>query len=110
MKKQPKYIYLITDDISYKIGISKNDPNKRLKTLQTGSANTLRIVDKFISNYANILEKTLHRTFELEHHRGEWFNLNNEQVEMFLPLCIKNEHVFATLDINDNFYFKKIVK
>lgn len=110
MKKQPKYIYLITDDISYKIGISKNDPNKRLKTLQTGSANTLRIVDVFLSNYANVLEKTLHRTFELEHHRGEWFNLCKEQVVMFIDICNKNEKIFDALYEDENFYFKKIVK
>lgn len=109
MKKHTKYIYLITDDISYKIGISKNDPYERLKTLQTGSANSLSIVHIFQSKYANILEKTLHRIFEQEHHRGEWFNLSKEHIDMFVEQCIKNEAIFDEL-YKDNYYFKKIVK
>jgi hypothetical protein len=104
-----KYIYLISDYDSYKIGISKNEPSKRMKALQTGSSVELQIVNVFRSKYANILEKTLHRTYNLEHKRGEWFYLTQPQVDNFLLECDKIEKTFIELEKSDNNFFKKML-
>ena len=42
-----KYVYLISDinNYTYKIGISKN-PERRIKALQTGNDNKLKIIHK----------------------------------------------------------------
>ena len=45
---KPAYIYIITDgDNNFKIGLTKRDPEKRLKQLQTGHPKTLSIFSYF---------------------------------------------------------------
>jgi hypothetical protein len=91
-----KWIYLIKaekDDIEYyKIGITKKDPELRLKQLQTGNALKLELICKFKSEYGNILENTLHRTFLIEKENGEWFSLSREQVLDFMNICNRIEN------------------
>ena len=107
-----KWIYLIKTEIDdleyYKIGISKNDPNKRLKQLQTGNALRLEIKEMFYSKYANLLESTLHRIFDIERIRedGEWFSLTSNQVLNFLDECNKIESDFDYLNENSTFFNK----
>ena len=45
-------VYLIYDETNekYKIGVTKNDVNKRLKKLQTGNSSVLRIKDIYTIN------------------------------------------------------------
>jgi predicted GIY-YIG superfamily endonuclease len=71
------YVYLIQRGYgAIKIGVSDN-PESRLKQLQTGAQERLRLIAKFPSNSrteAFNLEKDLHD--KLAHHRlkGEWFH------------------------------------
>lgn len=84
MKSQ---IYLIeSNDGFYKIGVSK-EPNKRLKTLQTGNLNKLIIKQTFESEFAYKIEKALHRSYNRI--SGEWFELSKEEVDLFLLNCEK---------------------
>jgi len=70
-----KYIYLIySENGFYKIGITKN-LTKRLKTLQTGNAECLHLVDSFKSDYASTIEAALHRKYKQYRVNGEWFNI-----------------------------------
>ena len=77
------YLYIINACGTgfYKIGISSN-PNKRLKTLQTASPHSLKIIDKFKyrRDKAYKLEQYLHKYFKSIKCKGgkEWFNINNE--------------------------------
>ena len=100
------YIYLIKSDTSYKIGISKN-PYKRIKELQTGNSLNLELISIFETCFANKLEKTLHRTFEHLHDRGEWFFLSPDDIKGFIDLCEKCETNFNFLKENDNYYFNR---
>ena len=101
-----KWIYLIKADFDnnthYKIGIASN-PNKRIKTLQTGNSVTLELVQMFKSEHVFSLEKALHRTYVLESKRGEWFLLDDIQVENFLINCLKIENNLKLLAENDKF-------
>ncbi len=77
-KDKPKYIYLIRDEFTgyVKIGIGVN-PNIRLKQLQTGNPNELTVCYKYLTSYYSIIERILHRQFNLESVRidSEWFDL-----------------------------------
>jgi hypothetical protein len=79
-------IYLFTDDNFFKIGISEN-PNKRVKQLQTGNGSRLRIVKTF-ENPSKIyserlMERRLHFFLRQFKKTGEWFEfreMNKDQV------------------------------
>ena len=73
------YVYIIQSGSSkkspVKIGMS-DDPEKRLKQLQTGNPRILRIIISIKCNsrqHAFELEKTLHRMLERNNILNEWF-------------------------------------
>lgn len=90
---------------AYKIGVSK-DVDKRIKQLQTGNTCDILLVDKFLSNYPYKIESCLHRKYNMENVKGEWFHLSNEQVQSFKMDCIKYERNFMVLEEMDNPFFK----
>ena len=63
------YVYLLLQidfdgNESYKIGITKNDPKKRVKQLQTGNPNKISLHRKYDSkNYLKV-ERWLHRKYQ----------------------------------------------
>lgn len=102
-------VYLIHSRGSnlYKIGKSK-DPIKRKKPLQTGHPYIMSVIKTFETKYPFKLETSLHNFYdnfkrdennkELE---GEWFQLNQFQVDEFLEICKrfnKNIELLKELD------------
>lgn len=79
------FIYLVHIKGSnfYKIGYTKN-VIKRLATLQTANALELVIVERFFSLNARYLEKEIHKYYESQRVRGEWFQFSEEQVKNFV--------------------------
>jgi len=74
------YIYIITDGIDFKIGVTKNDPKKRLKQLQTGNPKVLEIANTFKVPSSEVykLEKEAHKLVQYRYaKRGEWFRNAN---------------------------------
>lgn len=69
-------IYIVnaagTDD--YKVGYTKNRPDARLKELQTGNNERLRVVHIFEGSLEE--ETILHNTFQRYNTHGEWFKLD----------------------------------
>lgn len=67
------YVYFITDPFNIKIGYTKNNPNKRLKQLNTGSPNQLYLLGYIKGTKKD--EDRLHKTFnEFKiRNNGEWF-------------------------------------
>lgn len=76
-----KFVYLILDKLNgfYKIGISVN-ANERIKTLQTGNAGELILIDEVEVEGANKLEKELHSKYNECRVRGEWFRFDKNQL------------------------------
>lgn len=70
-KPKEQFIYFICqgEDL-IKIGLSQ-DPEKRLKALQTASSEKLYLRYKLKGDYA--LENFLHRLFAPYHIQGEWY-------------------------------------
>lgn len=90
------YIYIIgSDNPPYKVGISK-DPQKRLKTLQTGHPQKLRIhlLKETDATKTKLLESAIHYNMKFYRTNGEWFDLPLEKVV--------NEVEFALIRYQDD--------
>ncbi len=76
------YIYAIgTTGNRQKIGFSSN-PDKRVKTLQTGNAEPLTVHYCFevSESVAAKFEKHIHREYNHRRIKGEWFNMSPDEV------------------------------
>tara|TARA_B100000212_G_scaffold112375_1_gene83699 strand:+ start:551 stop:871 length:321 start_codon:yes stop_codon:yes gene_type:complete len=69
------HLYFIQSDVTgmIKIGRSK-DPKRRLKQLQTGNPNVLKLIAQF-DNYG-WREKIIHESLNKWSEEGEWFNID----------------------------------
>ncbi len=78
---KPAYIYIITDgDNNFKVGLTKRDPETRLKQLQTGHPKKLSIYNYFTVPVNKVfeLEKAAHHELHKRYQkRGEWFKNGN---------------------------------
>lgn len=81
------YVYLMHDEANgyYKIGIS-NKPEYREHTLQSEKPTIVLIKAKQfpIRPIAEAFEAALHKTYESKRIRGEWFNLDDADVEQLI--------------------------
>ena len=74
------YIYLIKSNNLYKIGRAKN-LKSRIKTYQTENPFGIEVIfQKEVDDYIGT-EKDLLTRFENKRERGEWFKLNNEDIQ-----------------------------
>ena len=74
------YLYILQSGEYLKIGISKNHPRQRVKQLQTGSAQEIKLLKFYRRMDYKQLEKYLHQKFRRRRIRGEWFNVELETV------------------------------
>jgi hypothetical protein len=106
-----KIIYLIRSGDKYKIGISTTkNINNRVKNLQTGNSDKVEILKVFESEYANLIEKTLHREFITKKLIGEWFELSINEVLTFEQRCITITNNIELLKKENNYYILKTLK
>ncbi|MDA3890798.1 MAG: DUF805 domain-containing protein [Salinivirgaceae bacterium] len=91
IEKEECYVYLMHDTTNnyYKIGIS-NNPNYRERTLQSEKPTIELIASKKFPSRLIVLsiEKALHESFKTKNIRGEWFNLNQSDVEDIIKTLI----------------------
>lgn len=104
------YVYLILEvnqhgEEAYKIGISKNTPEKRLKQLKTGNSNKISVLNSYESKNYKKIEQWLHGRYSRKKTlaQNEWFNLTSEEVLGFLDECKKAEATFDLLKSNPFF-------
>ena len=90
---------------TFKIGITKNDPNIRVKQLQTGNPRTISLLKLYESeNYLKV-ERWLHKKYsDKTEAENEWRTLTNEQVMSFLNDCKKADETITYLKENNHFY------
>ena len=67
-----KCVYLINiqDTDIYKIGFTKQSPEKRIKDLQTGNPYKMVLVDSYKSQIAPSIESVIHNYFKHKKNRG----------------------------------------
>ena len=93
-----KNVIIDPENIVYKIGITLQKKDKRLKQLQTGTDKKLEIVKEFESKYPFKVESYLHKYFKEKRISREWFKLNENDVSGFIELCKSIEKNFSVLE------------
>jgi hypothetical protein len=109
--KNKGYIYLLVQidqegNELHKIGISKNHPEARVKQLQTGNPNQIRLLSFYESvNYKKV-EQFIHSRYSLNKTlaNNEWFILANEQVMSFIEDCKEADETIRFLKENNSFF------
>jgi len=100
------FIYLLnmvgTD--YYKIGITKRDLKKRINELQTGCPDKIELINHFECTYYYKVESWLHRIYKNKRLNGEWFILDDADVNDFINKC-ETLHDNVVLLINENPYY-----
>ena len=103
------YIYLMCDsghDNLFKIGMTRGNIEKRIKQLQTGNGSEIFMMNYFKTKYPFYVEKILHKKYNGNKKKGEWFELNTDSVINFIEECKFYEDLAET--IKDNPFIKKI--
>jgi len=101
-------VYLMgefVDNGRFKIGITKNSVEKRIKELQTGNSNEIFLVNKYETDNYRKVEGMLHRKFGTSRAIGEWFDLTHEQVVSFTEEAEKADQLVSLL-LRDNHFYK----
>ena len=99
-------VYLITNDyIDFKIGITSKPIEKRLKQLQTGNSEKIKLVKCYKTKNYKMMEGWLHRKFFDKRLEGEWFSLNDSDVLSFIETC---EEIDKTINLlkEENHFFR----
>ena len=101
------FIYLIKQDPNlYKIGVSK-DPENRCKSLQTANGVLLELVKKIPVKHDYRTERALHNYFSSKKTIGEWFCLEEKDVESFETICEFKEKNFKILSEQNSYVIEK---
>jgi hypothetical protein len=104
-------IYLIKaeleENIYYKIGITKRTVSERIKDFKTGNISNFSVVKTFTTKkYPFSIEKQLHRYFNTKKIKGEWFDLQQSDIEIFTELCQKYYDNYQLIE-NSNTYYQE---
>lgn len=105
------YVYLLLEvdkdgNERYKIGITKNDPELRVKQLQTGNPSKISVLRVYESDNYLKVERWMHRQYvsTKTEAKNEWRDLSDEQVTSFIDDCKKADETIKYLLANNPFY------
>ena len=105
MKKFNNIIYLLKIDTPdgrlYKIGSTRNSVIKRIKELQTGCPYEIKLVDRFESEFGQLVERTFHNRYTHYKTFGEWFSLDIVEELSFKENCKNIEDSNILLEKNN---------
>jgi len=91
-------VYLIRNGEGfYKIGYTKHDVRYRMEQLQTGSSSELEFIAECLVKHPTKVESALHRKYNQFHVLGEWFDLPDEIVELFVDTASNTDDMFQSL-------------
>lgn len=89
----------------FKIGFSHKEKTRK-NILQTGNPEKIIIVNTFETKTdGRQLEVAVHAHYRLKHYRGEWFELNTQDIKEFLDVCTKLENSIMFLKNSGNYFF-----
>jgi hypothetical protein len=89
MNVDKQKLYIAECDGKYKIGVSDNPP-ERIKQLSTGSPSLIELRYQFDCWNAKKSEKNLHDAFGAYRVRGEWFDIDEDVMDMLWELIELN--------------------
>lgn len=97
-QKSPGFVYLAVSSTGhYKIGISKN-PVHRVTAIDTGSPIDVKLIHYFPADDMSPPEKELHTRFNDKKHKGEWFFLDENDIEYITNISRFSSGQFYTED------------
>jgi hypothetical protein len=106
LKKISPTVYLLKTENSdtplYKIGYTANSVENRRKASQTGCPYKVIIVSTYQSEYAKIIENTLHNMYIHKNTNGEWFELDFYEEVNFKKICEKYHNIQKIINNHDN--------
>jgi predicted GIY-YIG superfamily endonuclease len=79
--KSGVYLIEVRDSGLFKIGVTKNI-EKRLSQLQTSNPYEFNLKNFFVTAQHRQLENLLHKKFQLNRYKREWFKLNSDVIEV----------------------------
>jgi exosome complex RNA-binding protein Rrp4 len=101
-------VYLISAETNgkklYKIGYTKRKVEERIKEFKTGNTAVFSIIEVFNSKWGTKIEASLHRQFNTKKVGGEWFDLDENDLNNYLNLCEQLHNNFEIIE-NNNTYF-----
>jgi hypothetical protein len=99
-------VYLIRMDTGngyqYKIGRTKKKVRDRIRELQVGNPCPIEEVTEYESKWAITLESHLHRMYNRNNTRGEWFDFDDDIVKNFKDTCKNVEYGYEQLKEMNN--------
>lgn len=89
--RKPGYVYVIKTDGGMKIGHTKNTVSKRIKGLQTGNVNDIKIIFDYPTSNADLLERCVHYVLDKYRYNSkrEYFNCNVEYIKTVIKIIGK---------------------
>jgi hypothetical protein len=104
-------IYLISSEINghklHKIGYTRRSVETRVKEFKTGNASEFEIVDSFHSKWGTKRESQLHKIFKQKKQSGEWFNLDDNDINLFRENCEKIHNNLELISNNNTYYMDR---
>lgn len=91
-------IYILKAGDKYKIGITFSEISKRIKALQTGCPYKIEIIHTYETNNSFIIEQTLHNRYKDKNSNGEWFILNEQDIEDIKGLIVEFDKNFVFIE------------
>lgn len=92
------YVYAILAPTAIKIGRTSSHPHERLRTLQTGCPDTL----KLLAYTTHTTERQMHRKLRRFHIRGEWYRICPEVLDELRTWNWLDEALLAQLETTRN--------
>jgi len=90
------FIYFLKSELGYcKIGRSSNLP-KRMQTFAVKLPFRVELFHSFYAADSIEAERFLHRMIDYLRVNGEWFLLNDSQLQLFLPISFYKDGTFFT--------------
>lgn len=106
-----KKVYLICAESNnnslYKIGFTKRNIEDRIKELKTGNSSNFYVVDYFESKHASKVESQIHRFFSNKSINGEWFLLDESDINIFKEKCNLYHNNIEFILNNNTYYIDK---
>lgn len=104
-------VYLISSEIDgkryYKIGHTRRKVEERIREFRTGNVSNFSIIQVFNSKWGTKIEASLHRQFSSKRINGEWFDLDEVDLETYLPLCERLHENFDMIERENTYYIDR---
>jgi len=98
------YLLNMIDTNYYKIGVTRRNVKDRLRELQTGCPDEIILVKNFDCEYYRKVEAWLHKKHTTKRVEGEWFILDEGDINQFESDCQKISDTIQLL-IEENPFF-----